>query len=117
LAPITLLFGDHLVTPARAPCRGLFSEQPSRGGTPSAAQCWLVRPSRPTSSPARTWIRPIGLEVAKLVAARRLRQGDLTGGLRATLIALIAICPARWIARAWMRSCHVSRETFRTLQH
>src|SRR5258708_27153247 len=36
----------------------------------------------------------LGLEVAKLVAARRLRQGDLTGGLRATLIALIAICMA-----------------------
>jgi hypothetical protein len=36
----------------------------------------------------------VGLEVAKLVAARRLRQGDLTGGLRATLIALIAICMA-----------------------
>jgi hypothetical protein len=36
----------------------------------------------------------LGLEVAKLVAARRLRQGDLTGGLRATLIVLIAVCMA-----------------------
>src|SRR6266446_4077431 len=36
----------------------------------------------------------LGLEVAKLVAARRIHQGHLTGGLRATLFALVTVCMA-----------------------
>src|SRR5258708_36686645 len=36
----------------------------------------------------------LGLEVAKLVAARRIHQGHLTTGLRATLFALVAACMA-----------------------
>jgi len=36
----------------------------------------------------------LGLEVAKLVAARRLHQGHLTTGLRATLFALVTVCMA-----------------------
>jgi hypothetical protein len=36
----------------------------------------------------------LGLEVAKLVAARRLHQGNLTTGLRATLFALVTVCMA-----------------------
>src|SRR6266481_4774127 len=36
----------------------------------------------------------IGLEVAKLVAARRLHQGNLDRGLRATLFGLVAVCMA-----------------------
>ncbi len=36
----------------------------------------------------------IGLEVAKLVAAKRLQQGHLAGGLRVTLFALVTVCMA-----------------------
>src|SRR6266852_8688794 len=36
----------------------------------------------------------IGLEVAKLVAAKRIHQGHLAGGLRATLFALVTVCMA-----------------------
>jgi len=34
----------------------------------------------------------IGLEVAKLVAAKRIHQGHLASGVRATLIALVTVC-------------------------
>src|SRR5258708_4476513 len=36
----------------------------------------------------------LGLEVAKLVAARRLHQGNLHRALRATLFGLVAVCMA-----------------------
>src|SRR6266852_7783138 len=36
----------------------------------------------------------LGLEVAKIVDARRLHQGHLTTGLRATLFALVTVCMA-----------------------